>query len=170
MVRKSLSMFLVPGQSAGVTVEESIETIGQPGAEVCVVRYDSVRVPRGNLVGEVGDGIVIAETAFTATVGLVGAMAVGVARKAFSIALEFARTERRGGSVPIIQHQNVATILSDMEAKIEAARYLTWKGMLELRSLRRPEPGAEHHQQGVLVGAPGGCRHRCHASGRCRGI
>ena len=29
--------------------------------------------------------------------------------------------------MPIIQHQNVATILSDMKAKIEAARYLTWK-------------------------------------------
>ena len=125
--QESLSMFLVPGKTPGITIEENIETIGQPGAEVCVVRYENVRVPKGNLLGNVGDGILIAETAFTATAGLVGAMAIGVARKAFSIALEFARTETRGGSVPIIQHQNVSTILSDMKAKIEAGRYLTWK-------------------------------------------
>lgn len=125
--QESLSMFLVPGKTPGITIEENIETIGQPGAEVCVVRYENVRVPKENLLGNVGDGILIAETAFTATAGLVGAMAIGVARKAFSIALEFARTETRGGSVPIIQHQNVATILSDMKAKIEAGRYLTWK-------------------------------------------
>jgi alkylation response protein AidB-like acyl-CoA dehydrogenase len=125
--QESLSMFLVPGSTPGITIEENIETIGQPGAEVCSVRYENVRVPKGNLLGNVGDGIMIAETAFTATAGLVGIMAVGVARKAFGIALEFARTETRGGSVPIIQHQNVATLLSDMKAKIEAARYLTWK-------------------------------------------
>lgn len=125
--QESLSMFLVPGKTPGITIEENIETIGQPGAEVCIVRYENVRVPKENLLGNVGDGILIAETAFTATAGLVGAMAIGVARKAFSIALEFARTETRGGSVPIIQHQNVATILSDMKAKIEAGRYLTWK-------------------------------------------
>ncbi len=125
--QEGLSMFLVPGNTPGVIIEENIEAVGQPGAVCCIVRYENVRVPKENILGEVGMGIMIAETAFTATAGLVGIMAVGVARKAFGIALEFARTQTRGGSVPIIQHQNVATILSDMKAKIEAARYLTWK-------------------------------------------
>jgi alkylation response protein AidB-like acyl-CoA dehydrogenase len=125
--QEGLSMFLVPGNTPGVIIEENIEAVGQPGAVCCIVRYENVRVPKENILGEVGMGITIAETAFTATAGLVGVMAVGVARKAFGIALEFARTQTRGGSVPIIQHQNVATILSDMKAKIEAARYLSWK-------------------------------------------
>jgi alkylation response protein AidB-like acyl-CoA dehydrogenase len=125
--QEGLSMFLVPGNTPGVIIEENIEAVGQPGAVCCIVRYENVRVPKENILGEVGMGIMIAETAFTATAGLVGVMAVGVARKAFGIALEFARTQTRGGSVPIIQHQNVATILSDMKAKIEAARYLSWK-------------------------------------------
>ena len=125
--QEGLSMFLVPGNTPGVIIEENIEAVGQPGAVCCIVRYENVRIPKENILGEVGMGIMIAETAFTATAGLVGVMAVGVARKAFGIALEFARTQTRGGSVPIIQHQNVATILSDMKAKIEAARYLSWK-------------------------------------------
>ncbi len=125
--QESLSIILIPGNSPGITVTESIETVGHPGAEVCIVHYDNVRAPRENLLGQVGDGIRIAETAFAATAGLVGIMAVGVARKAFDMALQFARNERRGGAVPIIAHQNVATILADMKAKIEAARYLSWK-------------------------------------------
>ena len=127
--QESLTMFLVPGSSPGISIEEYIETAGQPGAEVCVVRYDNVRVPKENMLGSVGDGIQIAETAFSATAGLVGAMAVGVARHAFEIALRFARQDKRGGTEPIISHQNVATLLSDMKARIEAARYLTWKAV-----------------------------------------
>lgn len=123
----TLSVFLVPGRAPGITVESTIDTVGQPGAEVCTVRYDEVRIPRQNLLGDVGDGIKIAETSFTATAGLVGVMAVGVARRAFEIALDFARTQTRGGDAPIIAHQNVASILADMKARIEAARYLSWK-------------------------------------------
>ena len=143
--QESLSMFLVPGSSAGVSVEECIETVGQPGAEVCVVRYDDVRVPATNLLGSVGDGILIAETAFSATAGLVGVMAVGVARHAFEIALKFAREETRGGRDPIINHQNVATILADMKARIEAARYLTWKAVWNF-----DKSGGSHQELPIL--------------------
>lgn len=127
--QESLTMFLVPGDTPGITIEENIETVGQPGAEVCLVRYENVRVPKTNVLGNIGDGILIAETAFSATAGLVGIMAVGVARHAFDIALNFARSETRGGSEPIINHQNVATILADMKARIESARYLSWKAL-----------------------------------------
>ena len=48
-------------------------------------------------------------------------------RAAFEAALAFATAERRGGPTPIIEHQNVGTILVDMKARLEAARYLTWK-------------------------------------------
>lgn len=125
--QESLAVFVVPGDSAGITVEEKLETIGQPGAEVCRVRFDDVRVPAENILGRPGDGILITETVFTATAALVGAMSVGVARAAFQIAWEFARSDSRGGATPVIEHQNVATLLGDMKAKIEASRYLTWK-------------------------------------------
>lgn len=143
--QESLSMFLVPGATPGISIEECIETVGQPGAEVCVVRYDNVRVPAANMIGAVGDGILIAETAFSATAGLVGAMAVGVARHAFEIALQFAREDTRGGSEPIIQHQNVATLLADMKARIEAARYLTWKAVWNF-----DKSGGRHQELSIL--------------------
>jgi alkylation response protein AidB-like acyl-CoA dehydrogenase len=48
-------------------------------------------------------------------------------RAAFEYALNFAKTERRLGSGPIIEHQNVGFMLADIKMRIEAARYLTWK-------------------------------------------
>lgn len=125
--QESLAVFIVPGVTPGIVIEEALETIGQPGAAVYRVRFDDVRVPAENILGVPGDGILITETAFSATAGLVGAMSVGVARAAFDIALDFARSQTRGGNEPVIEHQNVGTILGDMKAKLEASRYLTWK-------------------------------------------
>jgi alkylation response protein AidB-like acyl-CoA dehydrogenase len=48
-------------------------------------------------------------------------------RAAFEYALDFAKSERRLGSVPVIEHQNVGYMLADIKMRIEAARYLTWK-------------------------------------------
>ena len=48
-------------------------------------------------------------------------------RAAFEFALHFARTERRGGIHPIIEHQAVGYALADAKTTIEAARYLSWR-------------------------------------------
>ena len=48
-------------------------------------------------------------------------------RAAFDFALHFARTERRGGLHPIIEHQAVGFALADAKTIIEATRSLTWR-------------------------------------------
>jgi nitroalkane oxidase len=48
-------------------------------------------------------------------------------RAAFEYALDFARSEKRLGTVPVIEHQNVGFMLADIKMRIEACRYLTWK-------------------------------------------
>ena len=48
-------------------------------------------------------------------------------RAAFDFALQFARTERRGGVHPIIEHQAVGYALADAKMMIEATRYLSWR-------------------------------------------
>jgi nitroalkane oxidase len=80
-----------------------------------------------NLIGKPGDGIDIVGAAFSWTSALIGAACVGVMRSAFDTALAFAKTDKRSGSVPIIDHQNVGYMLADIKMRIEAARYRTWK-------------------------------------------
>jgi butyryl-CoA dehydrogenase len=48
-------------------------------------------------------------------------------RAGFDFALGFARTERRGGIHPIIEHQAVGYALVDAKIAIEATRSLCWR-------------------------------------------
>src|SRR6185503_237742 len=83
--------------------------------------------PRHNLLGQEGSGVVLTAAAFTGTAALVGIFGVALMRTAFEFALDFARTEKRGGVHPIIEHQAVGYALADAKTTIEAARYLSWR-------------------------------------------
>jgi butyryl-CoA dehydrogenase len=90
-------------------------------------RFDDVFAPRTNLVGEEGGGLALTTASFTGAAALVGIFGVALMRAAFDFALHFARTERRGGLHPIIEHQAVGFALADAKTIIEATRCLTWR-------------------------------------------
>jgi alkylation response protein AidB-like acyl-CoA dehydrogenase len=125
---QSLAVIAVPGDAAGITVVDVYDKIGNRGVVTPRVHFDEVRVPASNLIGQPGrHGLQIVSGAFSWTAALIGAACVGTMRAAFEYALDFARTERRLGTVPVIEHQNVGFALADIKMRIEACRYLTWK-------------------------------------------
>lgn len=63
---------------------------------------------------------------FEASRPAVGAMAVGTARAAYEVALDYATTRTQFGR-PIIDNQGVAFQLADMRTQIDAARLLVWR-------------------------------------------
>ncbi|MFD4685871.1 acyl-CoA dehydrogenase family protein, partial [Streptomyces sp. NPDC058461] len=63
---------------------------------------------------------------FEASRPAVGAMAVGTARAAYEVALDYAVTREQFGR-PIVDNQGVAFQLADMRTRIDAARLLVWR-------------------------------------------
>jgi alkylation response protein AidB-like acyl-CoA dehydrogenase len=63
---------------------------------------------------------------FEASRPSVGAQAVGIARAAYEVALDYARQRAQFGR-PIIDNQAVAFTLADMKTRIDAARLLVWR-------------------------------------------
>lgn len=125
---ESLAVIAVPGDAAGITVTDVYDKIGNRGVVTPRVHFDDVRVPADNLIGTPGrHGKRIVSGAFSWTAALIGAACVGTMRAAFEYALDFARTEKRLGTVPVIEHQNVGFSLADIKMRLEACRYLTWK-------------------------------------------
>ena len=61
-------------------------------------------------------------------------------RAAFEFTLGFARTERRGGIQPIIEHQAVGYALADAKTAIEATRCLCWRAC---QAVDAQSPGAQ---------------------------
>jgi nitroalkane oxidase len=124
---RALSVITVPRPARGFIYDGAIDTLGHRGHLAPAFRFDNVRVPRANLLGQIGAGKALIEGSFTGTAALVGIFSVAMMRTAFDYALHFARTERRGGIGPIIEHQAVGYTLADAKTRIEAARYLSWK-------------------------------------------
>jgi butyryl-CoA dehydrogenase len=136
--RRSLAALLVPGPVQGLVVTEILEPLGHRAHLLPRFSLVDVRVPSANLVGEVGDGLGIVGAAFGGA--LIGACAAGVMRAAFDVALQFARTDHRGGRVPVIDHQGVGFLLADVKTRIEVVRSLTARACA---ALDRGSPGAE---------------------------
>ena len=129
---ESLSVIVVPGDAPGIKVVDYLDTVGHRAAVSPRIHFDEVRVPAGNILGQPGDGARICEYAFSWTAALIGAACTGVMRAAFDVAYEFARHDKRSGTVPVIEYQNVGYMLADLKMRLEAARYLTWKACHQL--------------------------------------
>ena len=84
-------------------------------------------LPEANVIGDVGSGLRIVGSAFAPAAAQVGVFGLALMRTAFDHALRFARAERRGGPVPIIDHQAVGYALASAKTRIEAVRSLTWR-------------------------------------------
>lgn len=54
-------------------------------------------------------------------------MSVAIMAAAFEAALDFSKTDTRGGAEPIFGRQSVADRLMNVKMRIDAARFFTWK-------------------------------------------
>ena len=137
---KAASIIVIERPATGFVPERGVDPIGHRAHLLPQFRFDDVAVPRANLVGEEGGGFALTAAAFTGAAALVGIFGVALMRAAFDFALHFARTERRGGLHPIIEHQAVGFALVDAKTIIEAARCLTWRAC---HAVDEKMPGAD---------------------------
>lgn len=120
-----VTVFLVEGGSAGLTVGEPVAKLGIRASSTCDLILDGVRVRREDVLGRVGEGQVLGVTALT--IGKIGiaAQLVGLAQGALDTAVSYA-SERRQFGEPISSFQGVGFPLADLAARIEAARLLVY--------------------------------------------
>ncbi len=124
--RRGMSFFLVERDRPGVRPGRPFEKLGLRASDTAEVHFDGVEVPEDHRIGEEGEGFPLAMAVFNGSRPLVGAMAVGVARRAWEEARAYAR-ERQAFGRPLTGHQAIAHLLADLWVRIEAARLLVWK-------------------------------------------
>ena len=123
---RGISAFVVPMDTPGVQIEKHLDKMGQRATDTSAFALTDVVVPAANRLGEEGDGFKIAMQTLDFTRPGTAVGAVGVARAAFELAVDYAK-ERVTFDVPIAMHQGVNFLIADMAAEIEAARLLTWQ-------------------------------------------
>jgi len=130
---RGLSTFVVPMDSAGVTIEKHLDKMGQRATDTSAFALADVEVPVANRLGREGDGFKIAMQTLDRTRPGTAAGAVGVAQAAYEYSVDYSK-ERITFDVPIAMHQGVSFLIADMATEIEAARLLTWQAAWMLDS------------------------------------
>jgi acyl-CoA dehydrogenase len=123
---QGMSCFIVERDWQGVSVGKPFDKMGQHASDTAEVIFDNVRVPASHLLGNEGDGFMIAMKVFDRSRPAVAAGAVGVARRALEEAINYAKTRHSMGQ-PIWQYQAIGHMIADMAMEVEAARLLVWK-------------------------------------------
>lgn len=108
-------------------IVKHLETSGLSSTAGPHVRFSDFRIPSSNLLAKPGTAGAIITRSFTSSAALVGAMATGIMSATFEAALQFARTDSRGGAQPLLSRQSVSDLLIDIKMRTDAARMLTWK-------------------------------------------
>ncbi|MBV9818768.1 MAG: acyl-CoA dehydrogenase family protein [Solirubrobacterales bacterium] len=115
---------LVPPHGEGIDATVMPETMGVRGTDHGQFVFDRAPVPVANRLGEEGDGLGVALSGFLAPSRIAVAMTcVGLAQRAFDLALEYAQRRETFGKV-IAKRQAIAFTLAEMATEIQAARAL----------------------------------------------
>ena len=131
---------VVERPASGLVFERAIDSEGHRAHLLPQFNLNGVSVSRDNVLGSVGGGLALTAACFTGAAALVGIFAVALMRAAFGFTLGFARTERRGGIHPIIEHQAVGYALADAKMAIETTRWLCWRAC---QAVDVQSPGAQ---------------------------
>ncbi|MDV7349340.1 acyl-CoA dehydrogenase family protein [Halorubrum distributum] len=120
------SQILVEADRGGLTRDKITGKLGIRASDTAELRFDDVRVPEENLIGQRGMGFLQLMQFFDETRTAVAAQGVGIARGAAERALEYAE-EREQFDRPISDFQAIKHKLAEMHTNTEAARWLTYR-------------------------------------------
>jgi acyl-CoA dehydrogenase len=121
---KGICAFVMAADTPGVSVGKKEDKMGQRASDTRVIHFDQVRIPVSQRLGQEGEGFKIAMRTLDVTRPSIGALAVGIARRALEESVAYAK-QRKAFGFPIGSFQAVQFMLADMAKNIEAARLLT---------------------------------------------
>jgi alkylation response protein AidB-like acyl-CoA dehydrogenase len=133
---RSLSLIIVPTNIPGLYIGPAEKKMGLKGSPTHAVTYENVRVPKSNLLGEVGHGLRQTLTILDGGRIGIGALSVGLAQAAFEEAVRYAK-ERKAFELPLAEFQAIQWMIADSATAIQTARLMVYSAAW-LKDQRRP--------------------------------
>ena len=123
---KGTTAFIVESDFPGFSVGKKEKKMGIRSSPTTEIIFEDCRVPKENILGEVGEGFKIAMMTLDGGRNGIAAQAVGIAQGALDAAVDYAKERVQFGK-PIAQQQGVGFKLADMATQVEASRLLTYQ-------------------------------------------
>jgi alkylation response protein AidB-like acyl-CoA dehydrogenase len=122
---KGITAFLVEKTFEGFTVGKKEDKLGIRASSTCELILEDCKVPKENVLGEVGKGYKIAiETLNEGRIGI-GAQMLGLARGAWEYAAKYAQERKQFGQ-PLSSFQGIQFQIAQMATEIEAVRMMVY--------------------------------------------
>ncbi|ACI65058.1 acyl-coa dehydrogenase [Thalassiosira pseudonana CCMP1335] len=123
---KGISAFVVPTNLPGFSLGAKEDKLGIRASSTANLIMENVRIPKSNLIGELGQGFKIAmQTLDGGRIGVAG-QALGIASASIDCAVKYA-LERNAFGKPIAELQSIQNKISAMVVARDSARLLTWR-------------------------------------------
>ena len=125
-------IIVVEKDTPGLSFGKIERKMGMAEDQNRAVIFEEVRVPKGNLLGKIGDGYKVLQRTIAYNRLGAGMISVGMARGAFEYALNYCK-ERVVGGKSLVKHSLISAMFADMATKIDAARLLVYRASWSLR-------------------------------------
>jgi butyryl-CoA dehydrogenase/short/branched chain acyl-CoA dehydrogenase len=141
---KGITTFLIERSFPGFSVGKKENKLGIRASSTCELILEDCRVPRANVLGEVGQGYKVAiETLNEGRIGI-GAQMVGLATGAWQAAVAYAKERKQFGKT-ISEFQAIQHDLARMAVEIESARLVVYN------AARLREAGLPFLKEGAMA-------------------
>ena len=137
-----VTCFIIEKDFEGFKIGKKEDKLGIRSSDTCTLILENCKVPKENILGEVGKGFAIAMNALDNSRIGIAAQALGIAQGAYEAALKYSK-ERETFGKPIAAHQSISNYLADMAMRIDAARLQVYKAAWAKQ--RHYENGAARH-------------------------
>ena len=121
-----VTCFIIEKNFEGFKIGKKEEKLGIRSSDTSTLILDNCKVPKENVLGEVGKGFAIAMNALDNSRIGIAAQGLGIAQGAYEAALKYSK-ERETFGKPIAAHQSISNYLADMALRIDAARLQVYK-------------------------------------------
>lgn len=122
---KGITCFIVERGMDGFSISKKEDKLGIRASSTCGLTFEDMRVPKKNILGDVGKGYKVAiETLNEGRIGI-GAQMIGIAQGAYNAAISYTKEREQFGQ-SISEFQGVQFQLARMATELEMARLLVY--------------------------------------------
>ena len=121
-----ITAFIIEKGTPGFSAVKIKDKLGVRASETAELIFDNVRIPKENVIGEVGQGFKQAMQILDGGRISIASLSCGIARGAFEASVKYAKEREQFGQ-PIAHFQAIGFKLADMATQIEAAELLTYQ-------------------------------------------
>jgi butyryl-CoA dehydrogenase len=134
--RKGMSTFVIPRETPGMKAGEHFKKMGLRSSQTSEMVFKDCRVPKENLLGKEGAGLVMAMAGFDHGRVGIAAQSVGILQSALDESIRYSK-ERVQFGAPIARQQAISWMIANMATDLSAARLLTYQAAL-LKDQKQP--------------------------------